>query len=131
VIDDLQDGFGAISAVLRQAGWIVLLPAWKKKKKKKKMGVARLVLRNAGCSGVDARCGEPAASRCSSTACAQEPAWVKQTRPRSGDVSSRFHQRCRRTSRLRAFRHFLSPHQHRLAYALTCPAMPLGRSTRC
>ena len=110
VIDDLQDGF-AISAVLRQAGWIVLLASL--------MGVARLVSRVL-VFGVGRQVEASLRQQVFEHMLRQEPGWVQTAG--SGDVISRSTSDVENVRRLLGFA-ILSLTNTGLAYALTLPAM--------
>jgi len=110
VIDDLQDGF-AVSAVLRQAGWIVVLASL--------MGVARLISRML-VFGVGRQVEASLRQQVFEHMLRQEPGWVQTTG--SGDVISRSTSDVENVRRLLGFA-MLSLTNTALAYALTVPAM--------
>lgn len=110
IIDDLQDGF-AVSYVLRQAGWIVLLASL--------MGVARLVSRLL-VFGVGRQVEASLRQRVFDHMLRQEPGWVQTTG--SGEVISRSTSDVENVRRLLGFA-VLSLTNTALAYALTLPAM--------
>jgi ATP-binding cassette subfamily B protein len=110
VIDDLQDGFAA-SAVLRQAGWIVLLATV--------MGAARLWSRML-VFGIGRQVEASLRQRVFEHVLLQEPGWVQTTG--SGEVISRSTSDVENVRRLLGFA-VLSLTNTALAYALTLPAM--------
>ena len=110
VIDDLQDGF-AISDVLRQAGFIVLLAT--------SMGIARLISRQLVC-GVGRQVEVELRQKLFDQMLLQEPGWVQQTG--SGEIISRATSDVENVRRLLGFA-VLSLTNTVLAYAFTLPAM--------
>ncbi|MCH9772265.1 MAG: ABC transporter ATP-binding protein/permease [Cyanobacteria bacterium] len=110
VIDDLQDGF-AISDVLRQAGFIVLLAT--------SMGIARLVSRQL-VFGVGRQVEVELRQKLFDQMLLQEPGWVQQTG--SGEIISRATSDVENVRRLLGFA-VLSLTNTVLAYAFTLPAM--------
>lgn len=110
VIDDLQDGF-AISDVLRQAGWIVLLAST--------MAVVRLISRQL-VFGVGRQVEVDLRQKLFERMLQQEPGWVQQTG--SGEVISRATSDVENVRRLLGFA-VLSLTNTALAYAFTLPAM--------
>ena len=110
VIDDLQDGF-AISDVLRQAGFIVLLAT--------SMGIARLISRQL-VFGVGRQVEVELRQKLFDQMLLQEPGWVQQTG--SGEIISRATSDVENVRRLLGFA-VLSLTNTVLAYAFTLPAM--------
>ena len=110
VIDDLQDGF-AISDVLRQAGFIVLLATC--------MGIARLISRQL-VFGVGRQVEVELRQKLFDQMLLQEPGWVQQTG--SGEIISRATSDVENVRRLLGFA-VLSLTNTVLAYAFTLPAM--------
>ena len=110
VIDDLQDGF-AISDVLRQAGFIVLLATF--------MGIARLISRQL-VFGVGRQVEVELRQKLFDQMLLQEPGWVQQTG--SGEIISRATSDVENVRRLLGFA-VLSLTNTVLAYAFTLPAM--------
>ena len=110
VIDDLQDGF-AISDVLRQAGFIVLLAT--------SMGIARLISRQL-VFGVGRQVEVELRQKLFDQMLLQEPGWVQQTG--SGEIISRATSDVENVRRLLGFA-VLSLTNTFLAYAFTLPAM--------
>ena len=110
VIDDLQDGF-AISDVLRQAGFIVLLAT--------SMGIARLISRQL-VFGVGRQVEVELRQKLFDQMLLQEPGWVQQTG--SGEIISRATSDVENVRRLLGFA-VLSLTNTALAYAFTLPAM--------
>ncbi|MEJ6586000.1 MAG: ABC transporter ATP-binding protein [Synechococcus sp. ArSW.bin.68] len=110
VIDDLQDGF-AISDVLRQAGFIVLLATG--------MGIARLISRQL-VFGVGRQVEVELRQKLFDQMLLQEPGWVQQTG--SGEIISRATSDVENVRRLLGFA-VLSLTNTVLAYAFTLPAM--------
>ena len=110
VIDDLQDGF-AISDVLRQAGFIVLLAT--------SMGIARLISRQL-VFGVGRQVEGELRQKLFDQMLLQEPGWVQQTG--SGEIISRATSDVENVRRLLGFA-VLSLTNTVLAYAFTLPAM--------
>jgi len=110
VIDDLQDGF-AVSDVLRQAGWIVLLAS--------AMGMVRLISRQL-VFGVGRQVEVDLRQKLFDRMLEQEPGWVQQTG--SGEVISRATSDVENVRRLLGFA-VLSLTNTALAYAFTLPAM--------
>ena len=110
VIDDLQDGF-AISDVLRQAGFIVLLATC--------MGIARLISRQL-VFGVGRQVEVELRQKLFDQMLLQEPGWVQQTG--SGKIISRATSDVENVRRLLGFA-VLSLTNTVLAYAFTLPAM--------
>jgi len=110
VIDELQPGF-AISDVLRQAGWIVLLAST--------MAVVRLISRQL-VFGVGRQVEVELRQRLFDHMLRQEPGWVQETG--SGEVISRATSDVENIRRLLGFA-VLSLTNTALAYAFTIPAM--------
>ncbi len=110
VIDELQPGF-AISDVLRQAGWIVLLAST--------MAVVRLMSRQL-VFGVGRQVEVELRQRLFDHMLRQEPGWVQETG--SGEVISRATSDVENIRRLLGFA-VLSLTNTALAYAFTIPAM--------
>ncbi len=110
VIDDLQDGF-AISDVLRQAGFIVLLAS--------SMGIARLISRQL-VFGVGRQVEVELRQKLFDQMLLQEPGWVQQTG--SGEIISRATSDVENVRRLLGFA-VLSLTNTVLAYTFTLPAM--------
>ena len=110
VIDDLQDGF-AISDVLRQAGFIVLLAT--------SMGIARLISRQL-VFGVGRQVEVELRQKLFDQMLLQEPGWVQQTG--SGEIISRATSDVENVRRLLGFA-VLSLTNTVLAYTFTLPAM--------
>ena len=110
VIDDLQDGF-AISDVLRQAGFIVLLATC--------MGIARLISRQL-VFGVGRQVEVELRQKLFDQMLLQEPGWVQQTG--SGEIISRATSDVENVRRLLGFA-VLSLTNTVLAYTFTLPAM--------
>lgn len=110
VIDDLQDGF-AITDVLRQAGWIVVLAS--------SMGVVRLISRQL-VFGVGRQVEVELRQRLFDHMLRQDPGWVQETG--SGEVISRATSDVENVRRLLGFA-VLSLTNTGLAYAFTLPAM--------
>lgn len=110
VIDDLQNGF-AISDVLRQAGFIVLLAT--------SMGIARLISRQL-VFGVGRQVEVELRQKLFDQMLLQEPGWVQQTG--SGEIISRATSDVENVRRLLGFA-VLSLTNTVLAYAFTLPAM--------
>ena len=110
VIDDLQDGF-AISDVLRQAGFIVLLAT--------SMGIARLISRQL-VFGVGRQVEVELRQKLFDQMLLQEPGWVQQTG--GGEIISRATSDVENVRRLLGFA-VLSLTNTVLAYAFTLPAM--------
>ena len=110
VIDDLQDGF-AISDVLRQAGFIVLLAT--------SMCIARLISRQL-VFGVGRQVEVELRQKLFDQMLLQEPGWVQQTG--SGEIISRATSDVENVRRLLGFA-VLSLTNTVLAYAFTLPAM--------
>ena len=110
VIDDLQDGF-AISDVLRQAGFIVLLATC--------MGIARLISRQL-VFGIGRQVEVELRQKLFDQMLLQEPGWVQQTG--SGEIISRATSDVENVRRLLGFA-VLSLTNTILAYAFTLPVM--------
>lgn len=110
IIDELQDGF-AVSDVLRQAGWIVLLAST--------MAVVRLISRQL-VFGVGRQVEVDLRQKLFERMLEQEPGWVQQTG--SGEVISRATSDVENVRRLLGFA-VLSLTNTALAYAFTLPAM--------
>jgi len=110
IIDELQGGF-AVSDVLRQAGWIVLLAST--------MAVVRLISRQL-VFGVGRQVEVDLRQKLFERMLEQEPSWVQQTG--SGEVISRATSDVENVRRLLGFA-VLSLTNTALAYAFTLPAM--------
>ena len=110
IIDELQNGF-AVSDVLRQAGWIVLLAST--------MAVVRLISRQL-VFGVGRQVEVDLRQKLFERMLEQEPGWVQQTG--SGEVISRATSDVENVRRLLGFA-VLSLTNTALAYAFTLPAM--------
>lgn len=110
IIDELQGGF-AVSDVLRQAGWIVLLAST--------MAVVRLISRQL-VFGVGRQVEVDLRQKLFERMLEQEPGWVQQTG--SGEVISRATNDVENVRRLLGFA-VLSLTNTALAYAFTLPAM--------
>jgi ATP-binding cassette subfamily B multidrug efflux pump len=110
IIDELQGGF-AVSDVLRQAGWIVLLAST--------MAVVRLISRQL-VFGVGRQVEVDLRQKLFERMLEQEPGWVQQTG--SGEVISRATSDVENVRRLLGFA-VLSLTNTALAYAFTLPAM--------
>lgn len=110
IIDELQGGF-AVSDVLRQAGWIVLLAS--------AMAVVRLISRQL-VFGVGRQVEVDLRQKLFERMLEQEPGWVQQTG--SGEVISRATSDVENVRRLLGFA-VLSLTNTALAYAFTLPAM--------
>ena len=110
VIDELQDGF-ALSDVLRQAGFIVLLATT--------MGIVRLISRQL-VFGVGRQVEVELRQKLFDQMLLQEPGWVQQTG--SGEIISRATSDVENVRRLLGFA-VLSLTNTGLAYAFTLPAM--------
>lgn len=110
IIDELQGGF-AVSDVLRQAGWIVLLAST--------MAVVRLISRQL-VFGVGRQVEVDLRQKLYERMLEQEPGWVQQTG--SGEVISRATNDVENVRRLLGFA-VLSLTNTALAYAFTLPAM--------
>jgi ATP-binding cassette subfamily B multidrug efflux pump len=110
IIDELQGGF-AVSDVLRQAGWIVLLAST--------MAVVRLISRQL-VFGVGRQVEVDLRQKLFERMLEQEPGWVQQTG--SGEVISRATSDVENVRRLLGFA-VLSLTNTALAYVFTLPAM--------
>ncbi len=110
IIDELQGGF-AVSDVLRQAGWIVLLAST--------MAVVRLISRQL-VFGVGRQVEVDLRQKLFERMLEQEPGWVQQTG--SGEVISRATSDVENVRRLLGFA-VLSLTNTALAYTFTLPAM--------
>ena len=110
VVDELQEGF-SYAAILRQAGWVVLLAST--------MGVIRLVSRQL-IFGVGRQVEVDLRQRLFEHMLRQEPDWIQTTG--SGEVISRATSDVENIRRLLGFA-ILSLTNTLLAYALTLPAM--------